>query len=115
MESGERKGWKDELAEKETEMVVKGPFKQVLKAIQVIKEEWKYWKGILGNERATRMGKCFGKVTRDHLFWICNPEQCWSVQVHLKERKVARKVARKKGYDLVVESITWKIVLNTIV
>ena len=48
MESGERKGWKDELAEKETEMVVKGPFKPVLKAIQVIKEEWKYWKGILG-------------------------------------------------------------------
>ena len=78
LESGERKGWKDELAEKETEMVVRGPFKPVLKAIQVIKEEWKYWKGILGNERATRVRECFGKVTRDHLFWICNPEQCWS-------------------------------------
>ena len=94
---------------------VRGLFRPVLKAIIEIKEKWKHWNWTLGNERAIRVTVCFGKLTRDHLFWICNPEQCWSVQVHLKERKVARKVARKKEYDLVVESITWKIVLNTIV
>ena len=74
LESGERKGWKDALAERETEMVVKGPFKQVLKAIQEIKEEWKNWKRTLGNERATRVRECFGRLTRDRLFWICNPD-----------------------------------------
>ena len=78
LDGGKRKGWKDELAERETEMVVRGPFRPVLKAIMEIKEEWKHWKGTLGNERANRVRECYGKMTRDHLFWVCNPEQCWS-------------------------------------
>ena len=86
LEEGDRKGWKDELAERETVVVVKAPFKPVLKAIQEIKEEWEYWKGTLGNERAARVRAFFGKLTRDHLFWICNPEQCWSRFVWKDER-----------------------------